>query len=82
MGNGIIKSSSSVYYNYPDSWIFPVTLTVSYSNGCHQLQTAGPDLVIQDLPFVFWMSNGMGCAPLNVQFMISTTGDYLALGFW
>ncbi len=77
MGNGVIKNSSAVYYTYPDSGIFPVLLNVTYNNGCSQSQTAGPIVVFPRPSFSYSLANGMGCAPLPVQFSISTTsGPY------
>jgi PKD repeat protein len=76
LGNGITKTGSTVYYNYPDSGIFPVTLTATYSNGCQRQVNAGPVVVHPRPVFVFWMTNHTGCAPLNVQCVNQPAGNY------
>jgi len=75
-GNGIVKSGASIYYLYPDSGLYPVTLNVVYSNGCQQTVNAGSVRAFKKPDFVFWMTNHTGCAPLNVQCVNQPNGNY------
>ncbi|MBL7924320.1 MAG: PKD domain-containing protein [Bacteroidia bacterium] len=76
LGNGLTRSGSAVYYTYPDSGSFPVTLSVNYTNGCSQVVSAGPVKVYPRPFFSYWMNNFTGCAPLPVQFINSTAAAY------
>lgn len=76
LGNGVTRNIFAVYYTYPDSGIYPVQLAVTYANGCSQNVNVGP-VVVHPRPFFnYFMSNYTGCAPLNVQFLNTTTQPY------
>ncbi|MBK7965282.1 MAG: PKD domain-containing protein [Bacteroidetes bacterium] len=76
LGNGLTRSGSSVYYTYPDSGSFPISMVVNYSNGCQQNLVAGTITVLPRPFFNYSMLNFLGCAPLPVQFVNSTTSNY------
>lgn len=76
LGNGVTNTGSTVYYSYPDSGLFPITLNVNYSSGCQQTVSAGPIYVLPKPNFAFWMTNITGCAPLVVQCVNQSAGTY------
>lgn len=76
LGNGLTRTGSSVYYTYPDSGSFQVNLNVVYTNGCQQ-NLNGPLITVLPRPFfTYSMLNFLGCAPLPVQFVNTTSANY------
>ncbi|MFN0187473.1 MAG: PKD domain-containing protein, partial [Bacteroidia bacterium] len=47
LGNGLTSTGSTIFHSYLDSGLFPVTLNVSYTNGCQQSINAGTVTVLQ-----------------------------------
>ncbi len=76
LGDSTVKTGSTVYYNYPDSGLFDVVLTVKYANGCEQEVAAGQVNVLPRPDFIFWFTNHTGCAPLTIQGVNNPAGTY------
>lgn len=76
LGNGLTRTSSAVYYTYADSGSYPLSMTVTYNNGCQRNLSPGVITVLPRPFFTYSMVNFQGCAPLPVQFVNNTTANY------
>jgi PKD repeat protein len=76
LGNGLTRTSSAVYYTYPDSGSYPLAITVTYDNGCQRNLSPGVITVLPRPFFTYSMVNFQGCAPLPVQFVNNTNANY------
>lgn len=65
-GNGMTSSNAAASVNYPTAGTFPVSLTVTMSNGCSYTASQLPIAVFPKPIPQFTLSNTNGCAPLTV----------------
>ncbi len=82
LGNGLTRPGNAVYYTYVDSGSFPVSLTVTYDNGCIQNLSPGIITVLPKPYFLYSMLNSQGCAPLSVSFVNNTAANYSWLWYF
>ena len=67
LGNGSSKHVSLFYYTYWAAGNYPVSLNVSYSNGCQNTSGVMPVVVHPRPSFWFEMFDTSGCAPLQIR---------------
>lgn len=68
LGNNIISTQSQIWNTFNQPGVYPVKLTVSYSNGCSAVSQI-KNIIVNPSPVAsFSPSTAIGCIPLNVQF--------------
>ncbi|RMG54993.1 MAG: PKD domain-containing protein, partial [Bacteroidetes bacterium] len=79
-GDGSNGLGASVFHNYPNAGIYPVTLTVTDANGC--VSQASHSVQVYDLPTAdFFTNQAAGCAGTSVNFVNTSSGPQ-ALTAW
>jgi PKD repeat protein len=67
-GDGGQSSLQNPYHTYNSAGIIPVTLAVSYANGCSNSVTFNSMNVALNTQVLYYITNNTGCSPLPVQF--------------
>ncbi|MEP7167849.1 MAG: PKD domain-containing protein [Bacteroidota bacterium] len=67
-GDGTLSSLQNPYHAYNVAGSFPVSINVTYSNGCSNSNVFNSMNVSMNNLIIYYLTNNTGCSPLAVQF--------------
>ncbi|HKR04289.1 MAG TPA: PKD domain-containing protein, partial [Bacteroidia bacterium] len=67
-GDGVQSSVQNPYHTYNTAGNFPVSLVVTYSNGCSNSSVFNSMNISANTQVLYYITNNTGCSPLAVQF--------------